>query len=61
MCGLKLGTEAVKKLGKKEKLCAIGMLTKSSGCCHAICIRCSVSKLEPCPGQQRKLSLTSSQ
>lgn len=47
MCGLKLGTEAVKKLGKKKtvKLCVRGMLTKSSSCCHAICICCSISKL----------------
>lgn len=36
------------------------MLTKSSSRCHAICICCSVSKLEFCLGLQRKLSLLSS-
>lgn len=38
-----------------------GMLTKSSSCCHAICICCSISKLEFCLGLQRRLSLLSSQ
>lgn len=63
MCGLKLGTEAVKKLGKKKtvKLCVRGMLTKSSSCCHAICICCSIAKLELCLGLQKKSSLLCSQ